>query len=135
MRAMTRGPEVLAPGQTAATVTAELHAIATRLTEQGQYPPQMRFTAFAVPLDEDLAEVERLDFIKMDIEGAEQRALKGAARTMAKFRPSLAICTYHRQDDLDAIPPIVLAANSAYTAAAKRIAAGGFIRPKVLFFY
>ena len=45
---------VLAPGQSAATVTAELHAIATRLTEQGQYPPQMKFTAFAVPLDEEI---------------------------------------------------------------------------------
>jgi len=59
----------------------------------------------------------------------------GAARTLARFKPNLAICTYHRQDDPDAIPPIVLAANSAYTTAAKRIAADGFIRPKVLFFY
>ena len=45
---------VLAPGQSAATVTAELHAIATRLTERGEYPPQMKFTAFAVPLDEEI---------------------------------------------------------------------------------
>lgn len=44
----------LAQGQTAASVTAELQAIATRLTEQGQYPPQMKFTAFAVPLDEEI---------------------------------------------------------------------------------
>ena len=48
------GAAVLAPGQSAATVTAELHAIATRLTEQGQYPPQMKFTAFALPLDEEI---------------------------------------------------------------------------------
>jgi len=45
---------VLAPGQTAATATAELAAIATRLTEQGAYPVQMKFTAFAVPLDEEI---------------------------------------------------------------------------------
>lgn len=44
----------LAPGQSAASVSAELHAIATRLTEQGQYPKQMQFTAFAVPLDEEI---------------------------------------------------------------------------------
>ena len=90
-----------------------------------------------LPLDDQVEELglQRVDWIKMDIEGAEQRALKGAARTLAKFRPSLAICTYHRQDDPDSIPPIVLAANSAYTTAAKRIAANGFIRPKVLFFY
>jgi predicted permease len=48
------GAGVLAPGQSAATVTAELHAIATRLTEQGEYPPQMKFTAFALPLDEEI---------------------------------------------------------------------------------
>lgn len=45
---------VLAPGQTAATVTAELAAIATRLTEQGAYPEAMKFTAFAVPLDDEI---------------------------------------------------------------------------------
>ena len=48
------GAAVLAPGQSAATVTAELHAIATRLTEQGEYPAQMKFTAFALPLDEEI---------------------------------------------------------------------------------
>lgn len=48
------GAAILAPGQSAASVTAELHAIATRLTEQGQYPAQMKFTAFAVPLDEEI---------------------------------------------------------------------------------
>jgi predicted permease len=48
------GAGVLAPGQSAATVTAELHAIATRLTEQGEYPLQMKFTAFALPLDEEI---------------------------------------------------------------------------------
>ncbi len=44
----------LAPGQSAASATAELHAIATRLTEQGQYPQRMQFTAFAVPLEEEI---------------------------------------------------------------------------------
>lgn len=87
---------------------------------------------------DDLVEelgLDRVDWIKMDIEGAEQRALKGAARTLARFKPNLAICTYHRQDDPEAIPPIVLAGNSAYKASAKHIAAAGFIRPKVLFFH
>jgi predicted permease len=44
----------LAPGQTAATVTQELDSICRRLTEQGAYPPQMKFTAFAVPLDDEI---------------------------------------------------------------------------------
>lgn len=45
---------VLAPGQTAATASEELKAIATRLTEQGFYPPAMKFSAFAVSLDEEI---------------------------------------------------------------------------------
>ena len=45
---------VLAPGQTAATATEELRAITTRLTEEGQYPAAMQFSAFAVPLDEEI---------------------------------------------------------------------------------
>jgi len=45
---------VLAPGQTAATATEELRAITQRLTEQGGYPEAMKFTAFAVSLDDEI---------------------------------------------------------------------------------
>jgi predicted permease len=45
---------VLAPGQTPETATAELQAITQRLTEQGAYPSQMQFTAFAVGFDEEI---------------------------------------------------------------------------------
>ena len=48
------GAAILAPGQTAATATAELQAISRRLTEQGQYPAEMQFSAFAVALDEEI---------------------------------------------------------------------------------
>lgn len=37
----------------------------------------------------------RVDFIKMDIEGAEPRALTGAQNTIARFRPRMAVCVYH----------------------------------------
>jgi putative ABC transport system permease protein len=45
---------VLAPGQTAATATEELRSITQRLTERGDYPVEMKFTAFAVPLDAEI---------------------------------------------------------------------------------
>ena len=48
------GAALLAPGQTAASATDELRAIAHRLTEQGAYPAAMKFTAFAVPLDDEI---------------------------------------------------------------------------------
>ncbi len=48
------GAAVLAAGQTAATATEELRALTRRLTEQGAYPEAMQFTAFAVPLEEEI---------------------------------------------------------------------------------
>ncbi len=39
--------------------------------------------------------LKKLDFIKMDIEGAEIEAIKGSIKTLKKFRPNLAIASYH----------------------------------------
>jgi FkbM family methyltransferase len=49
-------------------------------------------------------ELERVDFVKMDIEGAELKALQGAQQTLRMFRPKLAISLYHRNEDFYAIP-------------------------------
>ncbi|HUT11296.1 MAG TPA: FkbM family methyltransferase [Thermoguttaceae bacterium] len=49
-------------------------------------------------------DIERVDFIKMDIEGYELKALRGATRTLCRFRPKLAISVYHRAADLYEIP-------------------------------
>lgn len=40
----------------------------------------------------------------MDIEGAEQRALRGAQQLIRNMAPKLAICIYHRLDDMWEIP-------------------------------
>ncbi len=43
--------------------------------------------------------IEKVDFIKTDIEGAEPFALMGAEDTLRRFRPKLAISIYHSMDD------------------------------------
>jgi FkbM family methyltransferase len=58
------------------------------------------------PLDEMFAEI-RLTFIKMDIEGAEFDALRGARKVIQRDRPILAICVYHKQSDIWRIPLLV----------------------------
>lgn len=46
----------------------------------------------------------RVDFIKMDIEGAEIHALKGAEKTLRQFHPKVAISLYHSLEDFKTIP-------------------------------
>ncbi len=48
------GAARLSPGATAASATAELDALAASWTRQGMYPPAMKFTAFAVALDDEI---------------------------------------------------------------------------------
>jgi FkbM family methyltransferase len=57
----------------------------------------------AVSLDEELSG-EAVTFIKMDIEGGESDAIDGAAQIIARWRPVLAVCLYHRQEHLFTIP-------------------------------
>lgn len=53
------------------------------------------------------AGLNRIDFIKMDIEGAEMPALCGAIDTIRHFRPKLALCLYHKPDDVMTIPAFI----------------------------
>lgn len=53
-------------------------------------------------------------YIKMDIEGAEQEALKGCKRIIQDYKPKLAICIYHKPDDLFEIPIMIKEMNPTY---------------------
>ncbi len=80
--------------------------------------------------------LERVDFIKMDIEGAEQPALRGAVQTLKQNRPILAIGSYHKRDDLDGIPRIVQGAEPRYTMTPLRcLMASGRVKPYLLYFH
>jgi FkbM family methyltransferase len=66
-----------------------------------------------VKLDE-LLEGTKPTYLKMDIEGAEPDALRGAARTIDTHRPILAVSAYHKQDHLWSIPSLLLDLHSDY---------------------
>ena len=51
---------------------------------------------------------EKIDYIKLDIEGAEQDAIKGSKNTIKKYHPILAICIYHKAEDWYKVPQLVL---------------------------
>lgn len=72
----------------------------------------------------DLVEVTALDiffqdkepptFIKMDIEGAELEALRGAEGLIRKYKPKLAICAYHKPEDVYTLPKLIKSFRSDY---------------------
>jgi FkbM family methyltransferase len=82
--------------------------------------PQWASTASSVVLDRGakgptipLTTIDKLvaelnlasvDFVKMDIEGAEMQALEGAAQTVRRFKPRMAISLEHRPSDPQRIP-------------------------------
>ncbi|GEM_PF-2004369 len=53
-------------------------------------------------------QLERVDFIKLDIEGHETEALKGAGEVLARFKPRLAIAAYHRPLDMLDLSELIL---------------------------
>jgi FkbM family methyltransferase len=51
--------------------------------------------------------LERVDLIKLDIEGAEASTLEGAIETLNRFRPKLAIAGYHKPNDICDLPKLI----------------------------
>ncbi|NOU92724.1 FkbM family methyltransferase [Paenibacillus sp. LMG 31456] len=59
-------------------------------------------------------DLDRIDFIKMDIEGGELSALKGAKESLKAFRPKLAITIYHQISDFENIARYINDLNLGY---------------------
>ena len=59
-----------------------------------------------IPVDsiDNVCSGDKVTFIKMDIEGSEMEALKGAENVIKRDKPRLAICIYHKPEDLYEIP-------------------------------
>ncbi|MBN2139911.1 MAG: FkbM family methyltransferase [Desulfovibrionaceae bacterium] len=59
--------------------------------------------------------IGKVDFIKLDIEGAEMNAIQGAYKTILKHRPQLAISIYHSKKDMVEIPLFLIQNLKQYT--------------------
>lgn len=66
----------------------------------------------AVSLDEDIK--EKISMIKMDIEGGEISAIKGAKEHIKNDLPKLFISVYHSNDDIITIPKLIRSYTDEY---------------------
>ncbi len=80
--------------------------------------------------------LERVDYIKMDIEGAESRALVGARDTVAKFHPRLSIAAEHNPNDGTDLPLLVerMWPGYKFTCGPCLETKDAHVRPDVLYF-
>ena len=88
-----------------------------RFSDSGK--PGARFTEDGTELVEldtidNIVGDNKVNYIKMDIEGYEEQALQGAASTIMRWKPALAICVYHKKSDIWRLPLKILELNEDY---------------------
>jgi len=80
--------------------------------------------------------LQRVDFIKMDIEGAEVKALRGGRSTIARYHPRMALSAYHAADHPVEVPKAVREAWDGYRMKCGPCAEAGWgVRPDILLFH
>lgn len=76
----------------------------TKVREKSKTPSALKVETLSI---DDLVRrdyLPNIHFVKMDIEGAELTALKGAEKSIRRFKPKLAISIYHKPQDFWEIP-------------------------------
>lgn len=57
---------------------------------------------------------EKVTYIKMDVEGQEEKAIIGAKETIKKYKPKMLISCYHKSEDIFKIPIIISSIRNDY---------------------
>lgn len=81
--------------------------VGSRISDEGS-------VAVNVVAIDDILQGGPVTYIKMDIEGSELKALYGAEKTIKKYKPKLAICIYHKPEDLIEIPACIYSLRDDY---------------------
>jgi FkbM family methyltransferase len=122
--------DILTLKQDPANSAADSFVMDRKEATQGVQVPLTTIDKLAAELD-----LPRVDYIKMDIEGAEPNALRGGRRIIEKWKPRLSISAYHAPDHPTVIPQIIRETRSDYKMECGPCAeAEGHIRPEILWF-
>lgn len=57
---------------------------------------------------------EKITFLKADIEGSEREAVLGGGTSISQWRPKIAMCIYHKKEDIFDIPLLLASLNPGY---------------------
>jgi FkbM family methyltransferase len=78
-------------------------------------------------------QLQRVDFIKADVEGAELELLRGAAKTIARFSPKISIAVYHHPSHAKGLREVIKSIEPSYKFNLKGLAdMGESVRPVML---
>jgi FkbM family methyltransferase len=107
-----------------------------RENEGGPKPQEVELPVTTIDKIVEELNLDKITFVKMDIEGAERNAIRGAVKTIARFRPRLALATENLEDDYIVVPQEVqkLAQNYKTQCGLCRRAGRITYRPDILFF-
>jgi FkbM family methyltransferase len=97
-------------GEKVAVNIQEERSVSSRISKKQEDTAQKLIEM--VSLDEDIK--EKITFLKMDVEGAERDILRGASRHIKEEHPKLAVCIYHRNEDLWKIARIIDVLDDSY---------------------
>ncbi|WP_035236683.1 FkbM family methyltransferase [Desulfobacter vibrioformis] len=81
------------------------HGACATLRSDAPLNPKTK-TIHTISIDEFVMmhRIKRVDYICLDIEGAEAQALVGAKKTITEHRPNLAVSIYHKKEDIFRLP-------------------------------
>jgi FkbM family methyltransferase len=94
-------------------IFASDHSGASKISNEGN-------TVVDTDTIDNVLDGRSVTFIKMDIEGAEYRALLGAEKTIKKYHPRMALSVYHKPQDIIEIPTLLLEYNDSYRFALRQ---------------
>ncbi|MBH3359489.1 FkbM family methyltransferase [Pseudomonas guariconensis] len=116
------------PGQLASPTSNSCDVLGVLSTEPQSATPSH---VPGLPLDE--VATLPVTLIKLDIEGGEEGALKGARQIIQRDRPKLCVCAYHRSDDLWKLIDTVLSMRDDYKVGVRHYS--DIVDDTTLYFY